>query len=122
MSKFRVTYPSGLVEETEQSDCDTLEQFVNAKFGSSDYASNGVVVERAQGAGDIVHAGCPQVDEAVQFSHGEAPDSTWLASADAARAEGMESQEEVEALLSPAVKDAEVQSKSQIKRIKAQKA
>lgn len=48
MSKFRVTYPSGAVEETEQSDCDTLEQFVNVKFGSADYASNGVVVEHIQ--------------------------------------------------------------------------
>jgi hypothetical protein len=44
MSKFRITYPSGAVEEYEQSDCDTIEQFENVKFGSVDYKSQGVEV------------------------------------------------------------------------------
>jgi len=34
--KFKVTYPSGVVEEVEQSDCATLEDFANTKFGSVD--------------------------------------------------------------------------------------
>jgi hypothetical protein len=45
MSRFRVTYPSGETEEVEQSDCDTIEQYANTKFGYVDYASHGVTVE-----------------------------------------------------------------------------
>lgn len=45
MSRFLITYPTGTKEEVEQSDCDTLEAFVNAKFGSVDYAAHGVTVE-----------------------------------------------------------------------------
>jgi|SRR3954469_16288541 len=83
MSKFRVTYPSGSVEIAEQSDCHTLEQFVNTKFGSSDYVANGVIVERVQGADDM-------------------PDSEWLRMADAARDEGMADQAVVDALIASA--------------------
>jgi len=45
MTKFKITYKSGVVEEFEQSDCSTIEQLVNVKFGSADYKSNGVEVE-----------------------------------------------------------------------------
>ena len=45
MTKFRVTYPSGEAEEVEQSDCDSIEQFANTKFGYADYESHGVKVE-----------------------------------------------------------------------------
>jgi len=45
MAKFKITYKSGVVEEFEQSDCSTIEQLVNVKFGSADYKSNGVEVE-----------------------------------------------------------------------------
>jgi hypothetical protein len=43
--KVKVTYPSGVVEIFEQSDCHTLEEVANCKFGSSDYQSNGVTIE-----------------------------------------------------------------------------
>lgn len=33
MSKFKITYTSGLVEEVETSEAGTVEQFVNIKFG-----------------------------------------------------------------------------------------
>lgn len=45
MAKFKITYKSGAVEEFEQSDCSTIEQLINVKFGSADYKSNGVEVE-----------------------------------------------------------------------------
>lgn len=31
--KFQVTYPSGKVEVVNQEDCQTVEQFINVKFG-----------------------------------------------------------------------------------------
>lgn len=31
--KFQITYPNGKVEVVEQSDCQTVDQFVNCKFG-----------------------------------------------------------------------------------------
>lgn len=34
MAKFKVEYPNGKVEVTEQSDCATIEQFVNTRFGT----------------------------------------------------------------------------------------
>lgn len=43
--KVKVTYPSGLIEIFEQSDCHTLAEVTNCKFGSADYASNGVTIE-----------------------------------------------------------------------------
>lgn len=74
--KFKVTYPSGLTEEVEQSDCATIEQFANTKFGSVPYADHGITVE-------IVYE-----------------DAAWLKMADEARKEGFASQAEVDNLLS----------------------
>lgn len=31
--KFQVEFPSGKTEVVEQSDCDTVEQFINCRFG-----------------------------------------------------------------------------------------
>lgn len=37
MAKFQVKYPAtGLVQVHEQSDCHTVEQFINCRFGSCD--------------------------------------------------------------------------------------
>lgn len=49
MSKFRTTYPSGVIEEYEQSDCDTVEHFANAKFGSFDWKEAGTTIEIVDG-------------------------------------------------------------------------
>lgn len=35
MAKFKIEYENGLVEEVEQTECTTVEQFVNMKFGSA---------------------------------------------------------------------------------------
>lgn len=43
MAKFKITYTSGKVEEVEQSDCHTVEQMINCRFGSCD--TTGVKVE-----------------------------------------------------------------------------
>ena len=43
MAKFKITYTSGKVEEVEQSDCYTVEQMINCRFGSCDIS--GVKVE-----------------------------------------------------------------------------
>ena len=45
MSKFIVTYPSGLKEETIQSDCHSVEAFINTKFGSIAPYEYGITVE-----------------------------------------------------------------------------
>lgn len=45
MAKFKITYTSGKVEEVEQSDCHTVEQMINCRFGSCD--TFGVKVELA---------------------------------------------------------------------------
>jgi hypothetical protein len=44
--KFKVTYPSGLVEETI-TDAESVEDFVNAKFGSTydTFVENGGTIE-----------------------------------------------------------------------------
>lgn len=34
MAKFKITWASGVEEVVEQSDCDTLEQFLNTRFGA----------------------------------------------------------------------------------------
>jgi hypothetical protein len=44
MTKFRVMYPSGATEEYEQSDCSTVAEFANTKFGTDAYAEWGVEV------------------------------------------------------------------------------
>lgn len=33
--KFKVEYPSGVVEDEERSDCDSLDAYINSKFGIS---------------------------------------------------------------------------------------
>lgn len=43
MAKFKITYTDGKVEEVEQSDCHTVEQMINCRFGSCDHS--GVKVE-----------------------------------------------------------------------------
>lgn len=43
MAKFKITYTDGKVEEVEQSDCRTVEQMINCRFGSCD--TTGVKVE-----------------------------------------------------------------------------
>ena len=45
MAKFKITYTDGKVEEVEQSDCHTVEQMTNCRFGSCD--ASGVKVELA---------------------------------------------------------------------------
>ena len=47
MSKFRITYTSGLVEEVETSEAETIEQFINIKFGIEPalIEAGGVLVE-----------------------------------------------------------------------------
>lgn len=34
MARFKVTWASGVETEYEQSDCSTIEQFVNCRFGA----------------------------------------------------------------------------------------
>lgn len=34
MARFRITWLTGKVTEVEQSDCNTVEQFVNCRFGA----------------------------------------------------------------------------------------
>jgi hypothetical protein len=34
MARFKITWASGLETEYEQSDCHTVEQFVNCRFGA----------------------------------------------------------------------------------------
>lgn len=34
MARFKVTWDTGLVTEYEQSDCQTVEQFINCRFGA----------------------------------------------------------------------------------------
>lgn len=33
MAKFKVTSPDGKIETIEQSDCKTVEQFINCRYG-----------------------------------------------------------------------------------------
>lgn len=34
MARFKITWDTGLVTECEQSDCKTVEQFINCRFGA----------------------------------------------------------------------------------------
>jgi len=43
MAKFLVTYADGSQKTEEQSDCSTVEQFINCRFGTAD--TSGVKVE-----------------------------------------------------------------------------
>ena len=43
MAKFKIEWSKDRVEEVEQSDCKTVEQFINCRFGSCDIS--GVKVE-----------------------------------------------------------------------------
>jgi hypothetical protein len=45
MSTFKITWASGLVDTEEVSDCDTVEAFVNRRFGSVDPEEYGTKVE-----------------------------------------------------------------------------
>lgn len=47
MAKFLVTYADGSQKTEEQSDCSTVEQFINCRFGSADISD--VKVELADG-------------------------------------------------------------------------
>lgn len=44
MAKFKITYSSGVEEEVEQSDCHTVEQMINCRFGTIDLTNLGVSV------------------------------------------------------------------------------
>lgn len=33
MAKFKITWPNGKSEKVEQSDCETVEQYINCRFG-----------------------------------------------------------------------------------------
>lgn len=35
MAKFQITWPDGKVEVVEQSDCSTVDQYINCRFGSN---------------------------------------------------------------------------------------
>ena len=39
MAQFNVTYKDGTEKVEEQSDCSTVEQFINCRFGSADTSS-----------------------------------------------------------------------------------
>jgi hypothetical protein len=55
--KFKVTYPSGVVEECEHSDDNqTIAGFINAKFGSVDPAEHGVTVEEISESPTVTEA------------------------------------------------------------------
>jgi hypothetical protein len=43
MAKFKVDYPDGSSEVVEQSECTTVEQFINVKFGSAPAAKVSLV-------------------------------------------------------------------------------
>ena len=45
MAKFIVTYADGVTKTEEQSDCATVEQFVNCRFGSADTSGIKVSIE-----------------------------------------------------------------------------
>ena len=51
MSKFKVTYASGVVETTEQAECSTVEQFIMVKFGSVDPYENGAKIDMVTDGG-----------------------------------------------------------------------
>ena len=42
--KFEITWANGSVEEVEQSDCKTVEQFINCRFGSTGTKGCSVVI------------------------------------------------------------------------------
>jgi len=46
MAQFKIIWKSGVVDVVEQSDCTTVEQFVNCRFGrNADIEAFGVTVE-----------------------------------------------------------------------------
>lgn len=45
MAKFKITWSEGVDEIVEQSDCDTVEQFENCRFGSAKTAATVELVE-----------------------------------------------------------------------------
>lgn len=44
MAKFELTYADGSKEVVEQSDCTTVEQFINVKFGTNRQGSTKVIL------------------------------------------------------------------------------
>jgi len=54
--KFKITYSSGLVEEVEKSDVDSIESFINSKFGVSaeEVATQGTTIELLSEDGEAV--------------------------------------------------------------------
>lgn len=47
MATFNVTYPDGTKRTETQSDCSTMEQFINCRFGSADTSKVKVELEGA---------------------------------------------------------------------------
>lgn len=45
MAIFNVTYADGSTKVEEQSDCSTVEQFINCRFGSADTSGIKVSIE-----------------------------------------------------------------------------
>lgn len=52
--KFKIKWPSGVTEECEVSDCASLEEFQNSRFGSTweDALANGVEVSVVEPEGE----------------------------------------------------------------------
>ena len=54
--KFKVTYVTGLIEEVVQSDVDSIEGFINSKFGIThdEVCANGTKIEIVDADGEPV--------------------------------------------------------------------
>jgi hypothetical protein len=54
--KFKITYTSGLVEEVEQSDADSIDGFINTKFGidAAAVAETGTTIELLDASNEAV--------------------------------------------------------------------
>lgn len=49
MAKFRVEFPNGRVEDVEQSDCATVAQYINCRFGRGAKPKAKVTLFKAEG-------------------------------------------------------------------------
>jgi hypothetical protein len=70
--KFKITYASGLIEEVEQSDADSIESFISIKFGidAATVAENGATIELL---GSSNEAAVVEVQAEEQIPVGETP-------------------------------------------------
>ena len=66
MAKFIIKWPTDKVEKVEQSDCETIEQLVNTKFGRGfDIEAYGVTVELV-GEPEVEEAKKPEAPKKVE--------------------------------------------------------